>query len=122
IDDMHFVNFGTDPQGTAKQSALTAAAANGYTNDGVNTKVTVNIPPVSGDYVGQPSYVEVIVEYYHTRGFSSIFGTGKVPVRARTVAVGKPSAAPVGILVLDPTAKSAFNANGGGANITAKKV
>lgn len=119
---MHFVNFGTDPAGTAKQCALTTAAANGYTNDGVQTKVTVNIPPLSGDYIGKPSYVEVIVEYYHTRGFSSIFGTDKVPVRARTVAVGKPSAAPVGILVLDPTAKSAFNANGGGVDITVKKV
>jgi hypothetical protein len=70
---------------------------------------------LSGDYVGKLSYVEVIVEYYHTRGFASIFGTDKVTVRARTVAVGKPSAAPVGILVLDPLSKNAFNAGGGGS-------
>jgi len=119
---MHFVNLGTDPQGTAKTAALFTASQNGYTNDGIHTKVTVNIPPQSGDYVGKASYVEVIVEYYHTRGFASIFGTSKVPVRARTVAVGKPSAAPVGILVLDPTSKSAFNANGGGADIQVKNV
>jgi hypothetical protein len=117
----HFANAGVDTGGTARLSAFTAATANGYTNDGVNTKVTVNIPPLSGDYVGRPSYAEVIVEYYHTRGFSSIFGTSKVAVVARTVAVGKPAAGNVGILVLDPTVKSAFNANGGG-DIIVKKV
>ena len=117
----HFVNNGVDAGGTAKNSAFVCAAANGYTNDGVNTKVTVNIPPLSGDYVGKPSYAEVIVEYYHKRGFSSIFGTSDVPVRARAVTVGMPSAAPVGILVLDPSVKSAFNANGGG-EITVTKT
>jgi hypothetical protein len=118
---LHFVNFGVDTGGTARASAFTAAAANGYTNDGVNTTVTVNIPPLSGEYAGKPSYAEVIVEYYHTRGFSSIFGTDRLPVRARAVAVGKPAAANVGILVLDPSVKSAFNANGGG-DITVKEV
>src|SRR3954462_9544018 len=34
----HYVNFGTDPSGTARQAALTAANYNGYTNDGTNTK------------------------------------------------------------------------------------
>src|SRR5262249_30825033 len=60
------------------------------------------------------AYAEVIVEYYHTRGFSSLFGTDTIPVRARAVAVGKPNAGEFGILVLDPSAKSAFNAGGGG--------
>src|SRR5262245_10843425 len=59
---MHFVNLGTDPQGTAKTAALFTASQNGYTNDGIQTKVIVNIPPQSGDYVGKASYVEVIVE------------------------------------------------------------
>jgi hypothetical protein len=112
---MYFVDFGADSGGTAKAAAFYTASLNGYANDGVQTKVTVNIPPLSGDYVGKLSYVEVIVEYYHTRGFASIFGTDNVTVRARTVAVGKPSAAPVGILVLDPLSKSAFNAGGGGS-------
>src|SRR4029079_12279896 len=61
------------------------------------------------------------VEYYHTRGFSSLFGTDKVPVRARAVAVGQPSAGEFGILVLDPSSKSAFNAGGGG-NITVQNT
>jgi hypothetical protein len=116
----HYVNYGTDPASTAHNAALYAASLNGYNNDLTNNKVTVNIPPLSGPYTGKASYVEVIVEYYHTRGFSSLFGTDKVPVTARSVAVGKPSGGEVGILVLDPTAKSAFNANGGGTVTVAK--
>jgi hypothetical protein len=109
----YFANAGVDVGGTARASALCAASANGYTNDGVNTKVTVNIPPLSGDYIGKPAYTEVIVEYYHKRGFSKLFGAGDIPVRTDG-SVGKPSAGNFGILVLDPTAKSALNANGGG--------
>jgi hypothetical protein len=109
-----YTNFGTDPAGTAYNSAMYTASQDGYTNDGVNTKVTVNIPPKSGPYTGTAAYAEVIVEYYHTRGFSSLFGTDTIPVRARAVAVGKPNAGEFGILVLDPSSKSAFNAGGGG--------
>ena len=117
----HFTNFGVDSQGSAKTAAEYAASQNGYTNDGTNTKVTVNIPPKSGPYTGMKSYTEVIVEYYHQRGFSSIFGTDKVTVRARAVSVGKPNSGEFGILVLDPDDKSAFNANGGG-NITVNRT
>src|ERR671935_1138641 len=41
----HWTYFGKDPGGTARSAALSLAAANGYTNDGVNSIVTVNIPP-----------------------------------------------------------------------------
>jgi len=109
-----YLNHGTDPGGTGRNCAIYTASQNGYNNDGTTNKVTVNIPPLSGPYAGKAAYVEVIVEYYHTRGFSSLFGAGTVPVRARTVAVGKPAAGEFGILVLDPVGKSAFNANGGG--------
>lgn len=109
-----YANFGKDPGSTGYNAAIYAANRNGYNNDGTTNKVTVNIPPKSGPYTGKDAYVEVIVEYYHTRGFSSLFGADNVPVRARTVAVGKPSAGEFGILVLDPDDKSAFNANGGG--------
>ena len=62
-----YTNFGTDPGGTAYNSAMYTASQDGYTNDGVNTKVTVNIPPKSGPYTGTAAYAEVIVEYYHTQ-------------------------------------------------------
>src|SRR6266852_6079713 len=84
---------------TAQQSALATASANGYTNDGVNSIITPNLtdangnpvhgiwsPPISGDHVGDASYVEVVVQWNQTRGFSSIFGDGAIPVRARAVA------------------------------------
>src|SRR5438093_12570012 len=68
-------NQGTDPNGSAVQSALGTAAANGYANDGKSSVVTVNIPPQSGDYVGQAGYAEVLVQYNQQRSFSSIFSS-----------------------------------------------
>ncbi len=109
-----WTNSGADPSGTAAASARTTAAANGYTNDGTTSVVTVNIPPASGDYVGMAGYVEVIVQYNEQRGFSTIFNGGTVPVKARAVALGSAVAANVGILVLDPTSKGSFSAQGSG--------
>jgi uncharacterized membrane protein len=56
-------NAGTDPGGTAKQSALTTAAANGFKNDGVNCIVTVNIPPQSGAFANKKYTAEVLITY-----------------------------------------------------------
>jgi hypothetical protein len=105
---------GLDTPGTAKTAALAAAAQNGYANDGTNSTVTVNIPPTSGYYVGRAGYVEVIVQFNQARGFSSLFASGSIPVKARAVAIGMPTAADVGILVLDPSSKDALSINGGG--------
>src|SRR3954468_15444720 len=57
--DYYWTNSGQDPGGTAKASALTTAAANGYKNDGTTSKVTVNIPPATGYYAGKRGYAEV---------------------------------------------------------------
>jgi hypothetical protein len=111
---------------TAQQSALTTAAANGYTNDGVSSVITPNLtdgsgnpvhgvwsPPISGDHVGDPHYVEVVVQWNQARGFSSIFGSGAIPVRARSVAMAslKPYSTSA-ILNLDPTGAGALSASG----------
>jgi hypothetical protein len=106
---------GLDTPGTAHTAAFAAAAQNGYTNDGVNSTVTVNIPPTSGYYIGRAGYVEVIVQYNQPRGFSSLFANGTVPIISRAVAIGMPTASDVGILVLDPSSKGAFTAGGGGS-------
>lgn len=106
-------NSGADPEGSAQSSALATAAANGFLEGG-DTTVTVNIPPASGRYEGIRGYAEVIIEYKQRRGFSNIFASGPIPVRARAVALGSPIAADVGILVLHPTQRSALNAQGGG--------
>jgi hypothetical protein len=90
---------GLDTAGTARTSALRNASANGYSNDGTNSTVTINIPPTSGNYSGKSGYAEVIIQYNQPRAFSNIFGSGNVPVKARAVACGK--AGGVGILILD---------------------
>src|SRR5262249_51717313 len=111
----HYFEFnGLDVGGTARKSAKATSAANGYAHNDNDVKVTVNIPPTSGDYIGRYGYAEVIIEYRQSRAFSNFFDKGDIWVRARAVALGAPIAANVGILCLDPTAKSAFNAGGGG--------
>ena len=110
---------GTDPNGTAKESALTTAAANGFKNDGANSTVTVNIPPLSGVAAGQKYTAEVLITYNQGRFFSNIFGTGKLPVTARAVARGKYTAAGPGILILDPTDNNTLNVTAsGGVTVT----
>jgi hypothetical protein len=105
---------GVDTPGTAATLAASTAAAHGYTNDQKTSFVTVNIPPKNGDHVGEAGYVEVIIEYRQSRTFSSIFGGGDLPVKARAVARGRWIKFRVGILVLDLTANESLKANGGG--------
>lgn len=90
---------GLDSPGTAKTSALTTASANGFNNDGVNSVVTVNIPPQSGNFVGKAGYAEIIVQVNQKRGLSGIFGSTSLPVSARAVAKG--ITGNIGILILD---------------------
>ncbi len=111
-------NQGRDTTGTGKTSALATAAANGFTNDGVNSVVTVTFSP--GQYQAGPNagtaipagYVEVIVKFNQARGFSSIFGSSSLPVVARAVARGRRKASNIGILVLNPTADSSLAITG----------
>ena len=105
---------GNDTKGTAKTSALTTAKDNGYSNDGTTSTVTVNIPPTSGNFANKAGYVEVIVQYNQTRGFSRILGSGTIPVKARAVATGRWVVPKGGILALDPVASGAVTASGGG--------
>jgi Flp pilus assembly protein TadG len=108
-------NQGTDPSGTAQAAALSLAAANGYANDGVNSTVTVNIPPASGIYAGQASYAEVIVTYNVQRGFSRIWSNATIPVTARSVARGAWVSPKAGVLVLAYQGKGTLNCQGNGS-------
>jgi hypothetical protein len=103
-------NSGLDPSGTAKASALSTAAANGCSNDGVTSVVTVNIPPKAGNFVGKAGYAEVIVQFNQPREFSGIFGSGNLPVTARAVARGIPGN--IGILILHPHLMGACEIDG----------
>jgi hypothetical protein len=120
VEDL-FLNWqtgsGSDVGGSAKAAALANAAANGYNNDGVTSIVTVNIPPTSGSFVGQTGHAEVIIQYNQPRGFSGVFGSGNIPVRARAVGRGVWAPFNDGIIVLHPTAADALYANGNGSTV-----
>jgi hypothetical protein len=127
-----YANFsqyqGLDKTGSATKSALSVAAANGFSNDGTTSTVTVNIPAKSGDHAGQPGYAEVIVQFNQTRNFSTIFSlfnsnaTGTIPVTARAVARGRMQAnSGAGIVVLSPNASNALNVTGSASiNVTSR--
>jgi hypothetical protein len=102
-----------DPGGAAYGAAVSSAANNGYSNNGVTSSVTVNIPPQSGPFAGKVSYAEVIITYYQTRYFSSIWGNSTLPVSARAVARGRWAGSGVGVLLLDPSAKESLDSSGG---------
>jgi hypothetical protein len=104
------INNGLDPSSAAKNSALSNAAANGFDNDGSTSVVTVNIPPLSGNFVGKAGYAEVIIQYKQARDFSGIFGSGKMPVTSRAVACGIPGN--IGILILDQHLQGALEIRG----------
>src|SRR5215831_3228886 len=113
--DNYPVDQGLGKVGNPSGSALAVASANGYTNDGVTSSVTVNIPPQSGIYAGLPSYVEVIVTYYQGRAFSSFLGTGTLPVMARAVARGAWTDSNAGVIVLNYSGKGTLSVQGNGA-------
>jgi Flp pilus assembly protein TadG len=112
-------NKGLDAGGNAAAAAQAVAAANGFNNDGTRSIVTVRTSPLT--YLGGPNqglplpkgYVEVTVQYNQPRYFSSVIGTGTIPVQARAVGRGNWEPAFVGIHVLDLYAKAALNSVGG---------
>jgi Putative Flp pilus-assembly TadE/G-like len=108
-------NQGSDPSSTAQNSALGVASANGYTNDGTTSTVTVSIPPTSGTFANKAGYVEVDVTYNVPRGFSGVFGSGAIPVSARAVARGVVQGSTAAVLLLSPNASPALSATGNGS-------
>ncbi|HBI42056.1 MAG TPA: hypothetical protein DDY78_04245 [Planctomycetales bacterium] len=111
-------NQGLDLSGTARASALSTAKTNGYANDGTTSVVTVNLPPknyLDGPNKGKPlpaGYAEVIIRYNQKRGFSSIFGSGDLPVGGRAVARGMRKASGIGVLLLNPTLSGSLTISG----------
>jgi Flp pilus assembly protein TadG len=108
-------NAGADPSGTAAKSAQTTAIAHGFTNDGVTSTVTVNIPPKSGTFVNKTGYAEVIITNHQPRFFSQIWGQGAIVVNARAVARGTYTPGSAGIIILDPSSKDTLSVTGNGS-------
>jgi hypothetical protein len=111
---------GVDQDGSALAQGLRIAKENGYTNDGVNSVVTLRFSPEL--YLGGPDqgtaipagYVEVYVQHNQQRFFSLLFSSSAVPIKSRAVARGMWAPFKNGILVLDLHMKSALNSHGNG--------
>jgi hypothetical protein len=101
----------------AQAAALALAAANGHSNDGSQSIVTVQIPPTAGLFAGQPGYVEVIVQRESPASFSSVFGYRNLIVRARATARGLQTGEAKGFYVLQPSRGHAFHINRSGSNL-----
>jgi hypothetical protein len=98
----------------AQSNAEMVAALHGYANDGTRSVVTALCPPTSGSHVGDNDFVEVIIQFNQPRGFSTILGTGDLPVRARAVAGVKTLSANAGAIILDRTNSGTILAKGNG--------
>jgi hypothetical protein len=111
-------NQGIDVSGTAATSARAVAAANGFSNDGTLSIVTVNVAPQAyqgGPNVGlpiPPGYVEIIIQYNASRLFSNVFSSGTIPVRARAVARGQWASLSNLVISLNLTASDAVTDSG----------
>jgi hypothetical protein len=104
------LNQGADAGGTAQAAAVASAAANGYSNDGAASTITVNVPPLSGQFAGQAGYAEFVIQSNLAGSFSALFTDGPLPVRARAVARGLP--ADIGLLLLQPSGADALSLSG----------
>ncbi len=71
--------------GNITAAAQQIAASNGYNNDGVKNTVTVNNPPLSGAYVNNAKYIEVIIETKVDSGFAFFFHPGPFELTGRAV-------------------------------------
>jgi Flp pilus assembly protein TadG len=111
---------GLDPNGTVRAAVLAIAAANGYSNDGTNSTVTVNLSPSNfqqGRRAGQQipaGRVEVIIAYNQPRLFSRLWGSAPYQVRGSAVGRGTWSAGAGGIIVLNPTVQGALTTTSSG--------
>lgn len=102
--------------GTAAEAisaATTDAALNGYSTGGTTT-VTVVSPPTSGEFSGDPRYVQASI----TLDVATIFIPGATAGKTRITVNATGGAAPYGsgyaILTLDPDDQQAFKVSGNG--------
>jgi Flp pilus assembly protein TadG len=120
-------NGGVDHNSSAYNSAVNTADANGF---GSST-VTVNLYPTNAQMsrligIGNqvpPGYAEVVIQYSQPTYFGKALGVSSMPVIAYAVARAEWKTINAGIIVLDPTAPSSFNAHGNGnANVSGAPI
>jgi hypothetical protein len=59
---------------------LSRAADNGYNNDGVTNTVEIHKPPVSGTYIGNDDYIQVVIEQEVEPFFLLLFYNGNLNI------------------------------------------
>ena len=99
--------------GTGVTTAAKAdTALNGFTDGSGGVTVTVNNPPLAGDYAGNSGYVEVVVTKSLTPTFIQMVGVNTMSVAARAVA-GKGSSSGC-VYIMDSSASNALVTSGSG--------
>jgi hypothetical protein len=93
------------------------ASLNGFTNGTNSATITVNNPPMSGAYIGNSNYVEVVIAQPEPTYFLRALGYASMNVSTRAVsgAVNSPAC----VYALDTSASKAINLTGSGFNINA---
>lgn len=102
-------NRAGDPLVEIEEAAAHIAHASGLPFDGGT--VTVNVPPASGAFLGDPDSLEVLLAETRTRWFTSVYASGTVTLRARAVTRIQ-GGAPACILALSGTAAGAITVSG----------
>lgn len=100
------------PYGDVTAGAQADSTANGFTNATKGATVTVNNPPLSGQHIGDWTYVEVIVGKSTNTFFAKAFGVATVSLSARAVA--HLGSSPNCVYALDPSASDALDVSGNG--------
>jgi len=109
-------------------AALDRAGENGYTGDHVRSDVYIYSPPISGPYLNNDSYVQVIIDSYVNTSFARVIGINQLQNTVEAVALNKeggPLFDGASIVSLDPSptcgngsvnvgGNGTINLNGGG--------
>ena len=98
-----------DYENDVKPAAKNDIALHGFTDS--NSTIEVNLPPLSGEHIGDSNYVEVYVTELVPTSFMRIFGANASTVKARAVSGLKATGDPC-IIALDPDDSDAFKHNG----------
>ncbi len=77
--------------GDWRAAALATARTNGYDNNGVSNTVELNTPPLSGPFVGNSEYIEVIVTSHLNTFFGPVVGVPQITSVAHAVSQSKPA-------------------------------
>jgi Flp pilus assembly protein TadG len=93
-------------------AARTDAGRNSYTHGNANVVVTVNHPPLNGEFAGDDDAVEAIVSQPKPTYFLSVFGIASATVQARAVA--RTTGMRNCIFVMHPSAPGAMTMSGNG--------